>query len=92
MSHLTFIYRGYTELFNVMSGIYTVAILLLQYFLRAQQCGVPNHSLRPGAGQLISTAHPKKEDQEETEAQGEEKSGEKEGEAATQTSNAFWRP
>lgn len=92
LSHLTFVYRGYTELFNVMSGIYIGAVLLLQSFLRTQQCGVPDHSLHPGAEQLISSAHPKKEDQEETEAQGQEKTGEEEGEASTQTSNAFWSP
>lgn len=92
ISHLIFVYRCYTELFNAMSGIYINAILLFQSFLRAQQCGVPNHSLRPGAEQLTGTAHPTEEDQEETEAQGEEKIGEEEGEAATQTSNAFWSP
>lgn len=73
-----------------MSGIYIVAVLLLQSFLRAQQCGVPDHSLHPGAKQFISTVLPKKENQEETEAQGEEKTGEEEREAATQTSNALW--
>ena len=56
-----------------MSGVYIVAVLLLQSRLRAQQCGVPDHSLRPGAEQLTSAARPKKEDQEEAEAQGEEK-------------------
>lgn len=65
------------------SGIYINALLFLQYFLRAQQCGVPNYSFCPGAKQLISTAHPKKEGQEETEAKGEEKTGEEEGKAAT---------
>lgn len=75
-----------------MFEIHIAAVLLLQSFLRAQQCGVPNHRLHPGAEQLISSAHPKKEDQEETEAQGQEKTGEEEGEAAAQTSNAFWSP
>lgn len=73
-------------------GIYINDLLLLQSFLRAQQCGVPNYSLCPGAKQLIGTAHPKKEGQEETEAKGKEKTGEEEGKAATQTSNALWSP
>lgn len=79
-------------MFNLISGINIVAIRLLQSFLRTKQRGVPNHSLHPGAEQLLSSAHPKKEDQEETEAQREEKTGEQEGEAATETSNAFWCP
>ncbi len=87
-----FIYRGNTELFNIIVGIYIIIILLLQSFLGAQQCGVPNHSLHSGAERLTRTAFPKKEDQEEAEAQGEEKTGKEEGEAATQTSNAFWSP
>lgn len=75
----------------VMSGIYIVAILLLQSFLGAQQCGVPDHGLHAGAEQLASTAAcPEEEDQEETEAQRKEKTGEEEGEAATP--NALWSP
>lgn len=60
-------------------------------FIRAQQCGVSNARLRPGAKPLIRTAHSQEEEQEEAEAQGKEKSRE-EGEAAKQTSHAFWIP
>lgn len=67
-------------------------MLLLQFLVRAQQCGVPDHGLRTGAEQLVGTAQPEEEDSEEAEAQGQEKSGEEEGKAETQTANALWCP
>lgn len=53
---------------------------------------MPNHCLCPGTKHFIGRAHVKKEEQEETEAQGEEETGKEEGEAAAKASDAFWSP
>lgn len=74
-----------TETFNAIRSIDTV-VPLLQSVLGAQQRGVPDHGLHPGAQRLVDADHPTEEGPEETEAQGEEKSGEEE------TSSAFWCP
>lgn len=72
--------------------LYTVYFNLIcwpQSFRRAQQCSVSHHCLGSGTEHFVHRGHPTQEDEEETEAQGAEKSGKEEGEAEAKTSDTF---